>query len=245
MKLRRGVTSPVRDLTTDRCDFVIVRENTEGLYAGGGVTAHAGTAEAVAVHTSVTTASATEAVVRHAFELAGRRRKRLTLCHKTNILVDAGRLWQQTVDRLSAEYDDVDVDYAHADAMCLHLIARPEQYDVIVTDNLFGDILSDLGAAIQGGLGTAASGNINLDGSAPEHVRARPRSAPDIAGTSRADPTAMLLSVAMMLESLGLSEAAAACEGAVEAALVHHSEGMEPMHTARFGDLVVDLLRSA
>jgi len=242
VKLRRGVTSPVRDLTAERCDFVIVRENTEGLYAGGGVTAHAGTPDAVAVHTSVTTAAATEAVVRHAFELARRRRRRLTLCHKTNILVDAGRLWQQTVDRLSEEYDEVAVDYAHADAMCLHLIARPEQYDVIVTDNLFGDILSDLGAAIQGGLGTAASGNVNLDGSAPSMFEPVHGSAPDIAGTSRADPTAMLLSVAMMLESLGHADAAAACETAVEAALVRHAEAGEPMHTARFGDLVVELL---
>jgi len=243
VKLRRGVTSPIRGLSTDRCDFVIVRENTEGLYAGGGVTAHAGTPDAVAVHTSVTTATATEAVVRHAFELARRRRKRLTLCHKTNILVDAGRLWQETVDRFSDEFDDVEVDYAHADAMCLHLIARPEQYDVIVTDNLFGDILSDLGAAIQGGLGTAASGNINVDGSAPSMFEPVHGSAPDIAGTSRADPTAMLLSVAMMLESLGSSEAAAACERAVETALVRHSDGAHPMHTARFGDLVIDLLR--
>jgi len=244
VKLRCGVTSPLRDLTAERCDFVIVRENTEGLYAGGGVTAHAGTADAVAVHTSVTTASATESVVRYAFELARRRRKRLTLCHKTNILVDAGRLWAQTVDRLGEKFPDVEVDYAHADAMCLHLVGRPEQYDVIVTDNLFGDILSDLGAAIQGGLGTAASGNLNLDGSAPSMFEPVHGSAPDIAGTSRADPTAALLSVAMMLESLGHLEAAHACERAVDAALVQHSKRGEPMHTKRFGDLVVDLLRS-
>jgi 3-isopropylmalate dehydrogenase len=244
VKLRRGVTSPLRDLTTERCDLVIVRENTEGLYAGAGLTAHAGTADAVAVHTSVTTASATESVVRYAFELARRRRKRVTLCHKTNILVDAGRLWAQTVNRFAEEFDDVDVDYAHADAMCLHLLVRPERYDVIVTDNLFGDILSDLGAAIQGGLGTAASGNINLDGAAPSMFEPVHGSAPDIAGTSLADPSAMLLSVAMMLESLGHSDAAAACERAVEAALVQHAEVGEPMHTARFGDLVVDLLRS-
>lgn len=245
VKLRPGVTSPLRDLTTDRCDLVIVRENTEGLYAGGGVTTHSGTADAVAVHTSVTTASATETVVRYAFELARRRRKRLTMCHKTNILVDAGRLWQETVDRLAAEFGDVDADYAHADAMCLHLIERPEQYDVIVTDNLFGDILSDLGAAIQGGLGTAASGNLNLDGSAPSMFEPVHGSAPDIAGTSRADPAAALLSVVMMLESLGCVEAARACERAVGAAMIQRSERGEPMHTEGFGDLVVDLLGSA
>ena len=152
-KLRPGMVSPLRDMPSGGCDFVIVRENTEGLYAGGGTTAHAGEPTAVALHTSITTASATEAAVRYAFQLAQRRQRHMTLCHKTNILTNAGQLWQGTVERVGAEFPDVEFDYVHADAMCLHLVQHPERYDVIVTDNLFGDILSDLGAAIQVVLG--------------------------------------------------------------------------------------------
>ena len=242
-KLRPGIPSPLRNLTSDRCDFVIVRENTEGLYAGGGATVHAGTATAAAVHTSVTTTAATEAVVRYSFQLAARRRGRLTMCHKTNILVDAGRLWSNTVDRLQTEFPAVEVDYAHVDAMCLHLLQHPERYDVIVTDNLFGDILSDLGAAIQGGLGTAASANLNLDGRAPSMFEPVHGSAPDIAGTDTANPAAAILSLAMLLESLGELSSASACEDAVDTVLQRFGQSGAPMRTREFGDAVVEVLR--
>ena len=241
-KLRPGLVSPLRDIGPSECDFTIVRENTEGLYAGSGTSAHTGSRVAVAVHTSITTTSATEVTVRYAFELAQRRGHHLTLCHKTNILVDAGRLWLQAVDAISAEFTDIEVDYAHADAMCLHLLQQPGRYDVIVTDNLFGDILSDLGAAIQGGLGTAASGNLNLDGTAPSMFEPVHGSAPDIAGSGRANPAAAILSLAMLLDHLGHTTAAAACDTAVDAALRKNAEHPSPMPTVAFGDAVVTAL---
>jgi 3-isopropylmalate dehydrogenase len=245
VRLLPGMTSPLRDLKREDCDFVIVRENTEGLYAGGGSTAHAGTADAVAIQTSITTTRATEATLRYAFELARTRRKHLTLCHKTNILLDAGALWTDALTRLAFDFPDVEVDYVHADAMCLHMIASPGRFDVVVTDNLFGDILSDLGAALQGGLGTAASGNLNLDGSAPSMFEPVHGSAPDIAGTSRANPVAAVLSVAMCLQTLGYIEAAAACEHAVAATLVELQGSAEPIRTEWVGDRIADRIRRA
>jgi 3-isopropylmalate dehydrogenase len=239
IRLLPGVTSPLAGLTPEQCDFVIVRENTEGMYTSGGTTTAAGTPYAVAVHTAVTTASATESCVRYAFELARRRRGHLTLCHKTNIIVDAGRIWSQTVDRLAAEFPDVTVDYAHADAMCLHMVQHPERFDVIVTDNLFGDIISDLGAAVQGGLGTAASANLNLDGSAPSFFEAIHGSAPDIAGQGVANPAAAILSMGMMLEHLGFEKSWLDCRRAVDAATLAFAEAGRPMRTAEFGDEVV------
>lgn len=242
IRLFPGVTSPLRDLTSEECDFVIVRENTEGLYAGGGSTAHAGTPDAIAIQTSITTMRATDAAVRYGFELARTRRKHLTLCHKTNILLDAGALWSDSLSRLSPEFPDVEVDYVHADAMCLHMISSPARFDVIVTDNLFGDILSDLGAALQGGLGTAASGNLNLDGSAPSMFEPVHGSAPDITGKSRANPVAAVLSVAMCLDSLDYTDAAAACEQAVADTLLELKDSPEPIQTQSVGDRIVDHL---
>ena len=188
VRLLPGMTSPLRDLKPEACGFVMIRENTEGPYAGRGSTAHAGRADAVAIQTSITTTRATEAAVRYAFELAPTRRKRLTLSHKTNVLLDAGALWSDALTRRAPDFPDVKVDYVHADAMCLHMIASLGRFDVVVTDNLSGDILS--GAALQGGLVTAATGNLNFDGSAPSMFEPVHGSAPDIAGTSRANPVA-------------------------------------------------------
>lgn len=244
-KLLPGVQSRLRDVTDDQCDLVIVRENTEGPYAGGGSIAQAGTEHAVAVQTSITTAAATEAAVRFAFTLALRRRHRLALCHKTNILIESGQLWSDTMAQVGVEFPDVSVDYVHADAMCLHLVNDPHRFDVIVTDNLFGDILSDLGAAISGGLGYAASANLNLDGTAPSMFEPVHGSAPDIAGRSLANPSAAVLSAAMLLDQLGFTDAGQACRVAVGCAVLAQSESDSPLHTERFGDLIVDSLARA
>ena len=214
VKLYGGVATPIAGLTPERCDLVIVRENTEGAYVGRGSTVHAGTPYAVAVQESVNTRPGIERVVDYSFRLAQQRRKKLTLCHKKNILIEAGNLWQDTVDEVGLRYPDVEVDYVHVDAMCFHLPIAPERFDVVVTDNLFGDIITDLGAVIQGGLGVAASANLNLDGSAPSMFEAIHGSAPDIAGRGWANPVGAVLSTAMCLASLGEREAALAIEAA-------------------------------
>lgn len=242
VRLRAGMSSPIAGLTPDRCDFVIVRENTEGMYTSEGTLTAEGTAHAVAVHTSVTTTPATDSCVRYSFELARRRRKALTLCHKTNILVSAGIVWLEAVERVGREFPDVAVDYVHADAMTVHLLQRPERFDVIVTDNLFGDILSDLGAAMQGGLGTAASANLNLDGSAPSLFEGIHGSAPDIAGQGIANPAAAILSMGMMLDHLGFSDSARDVENAVSETLLAFSKEGQAMRTTEFGDRVLRAL---
>jgi 3-isopropylmalate dehydrogenase len=219
VRLYPGVASPVAGVTPDNCDLVIVRENTEGLYTGGGSTSHAGTDRAVAVQTSVTTVAATTETVEFAFRLASARRKRLTLCHKKNILIDAGRLWQDVVDEVATRYPDVAHDYVHADAMCQHLPLDPGRFDVVVTDNLFGDIISDLGATVQGGLGLAASANYNPTGTAPSMFEPVHGSAPDIAGKGWANPAAAALSAALCLAGLGERDAALALEAAAASVL--------------------------
>lgn len=219
VRLYPGVPTPIRDLTPERCDFVVVRENTEGMYVGGGSTVHEGTNNAVALQESVNTAQAIADVVDYSFRLAQHRRGKLTLCHKKNVLVHAGELWQSIVDEHSAKYPDVEADYVHADAMCQHMPMSPEKFDVIVTDNLFGDIISDLGATIQGGLGVAASANLNLDGKAPSMFEPVHGSAPDIAGRGWANPAAAVLSAAMCLASLGQGKAALAVENAAASVL--------------------------
>lgn len=198
-------------------DFVVVREGTEGLYAGNGGTLRQGTDHEVASEVSQNTYFGVERVVRYAFELAMTRRKKLTLVHKTNVLVNAGGLWQRVVDTLASEFPEVDVDYNHIDAATIYMVDDPSRYDVIVTDNLFGDILTDLAGAITGGVGQACSGNINAAGEFPSMFEPVHGSAPDIAGQGIADPTAMILSVAMMLRFLGDEENATRIEGAVEA----------------------------
>jgi 3-isopropylmalate dehydrogenase len=215
VRLLPGVDSPVAGLTPERCDLVVVRENTEGSYAGAGGVVYRDTPHEIATQESLNTRHGVERVVRYAFELAERRKRRLTLCHKTNVLTFAGDLWQRTVDAVAADHPTVDVDYVHVDAACLYMVSAPERFDVVVTDNLFGDIITDLGAAIQGGLGLAASGNLNPERTAPSMFEPVHGSAPDIAGSGQANPVAAVLSAALCLEHLGQDKAAIAVEDAV------------------------------
>ncbi|HJR89318.1 MAG TPA: 3-isopropylmalate dehydrogenase [Aeromicrobium sp.] len=199
-------------------DFIVVREGTEGPYTGNGGAIRVGTPAEVATEVSLNTAFGVERVVRDAFARAqARPRKKLTLVHKTNVIVNAGKIWTRLVSAVGAEYPDVEVDYQHIDAMMIHLVNNPSQFDVIVTDNLFGDIVTDLAAAITGGIGLAASGNINPDRTAPSMFEPVHGSAPDIAGQAKADPTAAILSAGLLLDHLGLPEAAAEISTAVEA----------------------------
>ncbi|WP_426594818.1 3-isopropylmalate dehydrogenase [Cellulomonas sp. McL0617] len=213
-RLYPGVTSPLGN--PGEIDFVVVREGTEGPYVGNGGAIRVGTPHEVANEVSVNTAFGVERVVRDAFaRAAARPRKKLTLVHKHNVLVHAGHLWRRTVEAVNAEFPDVTVDYLHVDAATIFLVTNPSRFDVIVTDNLFGDILTDLAAAITGGIGLAASANINPDRTAPSMFEPVHGSAPDIAGQGKADPTATVLSVALLLEHLGLTDAAARVEQAV------------------------------
>jgi 3-isopropylmalate dehydrogenase len=199
-------------------DMVVVRENTEGSYAGEGGFLRKGTPHEIATQGSVNTRMGVERCVRFAFELAKSRDKRnVTLVHKTNVLTFAGDLWQRVFDIVAAEYADVTTAYQHVDAACISFVADPGRYDVIVTDNLFGDILTDLGGAVAGGIGRAASANLNPDRTAPSVFEPVHGSAPDIAGTGRADPRAAIMSAAMMLEFLDESDACARIGKAVAA----------------------------
>jgi 3-isopropylmalate dehydrogenase len=213
-KLYPGAPGPLAD--PGDVDFVVVREGTEGPYVGNGGAIRRGTPQEVANETSVNTAFGVERVVRYAFALAQRRRRTLTLVHKTNVLVNAGSLWKRIVDAVATEYPDVAVDYLHVDAATIFLVTNPGRFDVIVTDNLFGDILTDLAGAVTGGIGLAASGNINPDGAFPSMFEPVHGSAPDIAGAQKADPTAAILSTALLLDHLGLRDEAARVTRAVE-----------------------------
>ena len=216
VKLYPGVRTPLENAGPDDIDMVVVREGTEGPYAGVGGALRGGTAQEVATENSVNTRWGVERVVRDAFRRAAARpRRKLTLVHKTNVLTYAGSLWSRAVADVGAEFPDVAVDYAHVDAACLYFVTDPGRFDVVVTDNLFGDIVTDLGAAIAGGIGLAASGNLNVDGTAPSMFEPVHGSAPDIAGQGLADPTATVLSVAMLLAHLGHDAAAARVERAV------------------------------
>ncbi|MBC7593232.1 MAG: 3-isopropylmalate dehydrogenase [Kineosporiaceae bacterium] len=215
-RLFPGVATPLAN--PGDIDFVVVREGTEGLYVGNGGAIRIGTPHELATEVSINTAFGVERVVRDAFRRAqARPRKKLTLVHKNNVLVHAGHLWTRTVDAVATEFLDVAVDYLHVDAATIFLVTDPERFDVIVTDNLFGDILTDLAAAITGGIGLAASANINPDRTVPSMFEPVHGSAPDIAGQHKADPTAAILSGALLLDHLGLPEAAAQIEAAVEA----------------------------
>lgn len=217
-KLYPGVTSPLA--APGKIDFVVVREGTEGPYVGNGGAIRVGTPAEVANEVSVNTAYGVERVVRYAFELAStRERKHITLVHKHNVLVHAGWLWQNTVNRVAQEYPAISHDYLHIDAATIFMVTDPSRFDVIVTDNLFGDIITDLAAAIGGGIGLGASGNINPDGTFPSMFEPVHGSAPDIAGKNLADPTAAILSAAMLLEHLKNPVAAARIENAVAADL--------------------------
>jgi 3-isopropylmalate dehydrogenase len=244
VKLYPGVTTPLAGVSPGDIDMVVVREGTEGPYVGVGGALRHGTAHEIATENSVNTRFGVERVVRDAFaRAAARPRKQLTLLHKTNVLTHAGSLWLRTVEAVNADFPDVTVDYAHIDAACLYFVTQPQRFDVVVTDNLFGDIITDLGAAIAGGIGLAASGNLNVDGTAPSMFEPVHGSAPDIAGQGIADPTATVLSVAMLLDSLSLPEAALRVESAAAADLAER--GSAARSTAAVGDAIAARVASA
>jgi 3-isopropylmalate dehydrogenase len=239
-----GVPTPLGPQVTDRgpIDFVVVREGTEGPYVGNGGAIRVGTPHELATEVSVNTAFGVERVVRDAFARAqARPRKKLTLVHKNNVLVHAGHLWSRTVDAVAQEFPEVSVDYLHVDAATIFLVTDPGRFDVIVTDNLFGDILTDLAAAVTGGIGLAASGNVNPDRTAPSMFEPVHGSAPDIAGQSKADPTAAILSGALLLEHLGHPEAAHQVSQAVEADIAARGAGAHdaaPRSTEEVGEAI-------
>ena len=233
-KLYPGVESPLKN--PGDIDFVVVREGTEGAYTGNGGAIRVGTPQEVANETSVNTRFGAERVVRYAFDLAMTRRKKLTLVHKTNVLVHGGGLWQRTVDEVAAEYPEVAVDYSHIDAATIYMVTDPSRFDVIVTDNLFGDIITDEAGAISGGIGLAASANIDASRTNPSMFEPVHGSAPDIAGQGIADPTAAILSGAMMLRHLGREDDAARIERAVEADVAERGDA--PIVTVEVGDRI-------
>ncbi|MFC5887935.1 3-isopropylmalate dehydrogenase [Kitasatospora sp. CM 4170] len=221
-RLFPGVKSPLAG--EPEIDFVVVREGTEGPYVGNGGTLRTGTEHEVATEVSLNTAYGIERVVRDAYRRAqARPRKKLTLVHKNNVLVHAGHLWTRIFEQVGREFPEVTTDYLHVDAATIFFVTQPERFDVIVTDNLFGDILTDLAAAVTGGIGLAASGNINPGGEFPSMFEPVHGSAPDIAGQGKADPTATVLSVAMLLDHLGFAAEAAAVEAAVAADLAERT----------------------
>ncbi|MDH6181526.1 3-isopropylmalate dehydrogenase [Microbacteriaceae bacterium SG_E_30_P1] len=236
-----SVTSPLSN--PGEVDFVVVREGTEGPYVGNGGSIRTGTPHEIANEVSVNTAFGVERVVKFAFEQAEQRRGKVTFVHKTNVLTYAGGLWQRIVQAEAANHPSVDWDYLHVDAATIFLVTNPARFDVIVTDNLFGDILTDLAAAISGGIGLAASGNINPDGTFPSMFEPVHGSAPDIAGKQLADPTAAILSVALMLAQQGHPDAAARVSAAVEADLA--SRGDAKRSTAEVGDAIAAAVASA
>ena len=239
-KLYPGAPGPLAD--PGEIDFVVVREGTEGPYVGNGGSIRTGTDHEVANETSVNTAYGIERVVRYAFDLAERRRRRLTLVHKTNVLVHAGGMWQRIVTAVAKEHPEVAVDYLHVDAATIFLVTNPSRFDVLVTDNLFGDILTDLAGAVTGGIGLAASGNINPDGAFPSMFEPVHGSAPDIAGQHKADPTAAILSISLLLDHLGLHDESQRVTRAVEADLAGRGSTARP--TGEIGDAIVDRLRA-
>ncbi len=236
VRLYPGVRGPLWQGSA--IDLVVVREGTEGPYAGAGGTLRQGTPHEVAIEDSLNTRYGIERVVREAFRRAqARPRRQLTLVHKDNVLVHAGGLWQRTAREVAQEFPDVTLDYLHVDAAAMFFVTRPERFDVVVTDNLFGDILTDLGAAISGGIGLAASGNLDPSRVNPSMFEPVHGSAPDIAGQGVADPTATVLSVALLLDHLGLSEAAGRVEEAVAAELAS-GRGARP--TTEAGDALAE-----
>ncbi|HMA66336.1 MAG TPA: 3-isopropylmalate dehydrogenase [Desulfosalsimonadaceae bacterium] len=248
VKLYEGVYTPIKDKTSKDIDFVVIRENSEGLYAGAGGILKQGTPDEVAVQESINTRKGVERCIRFAFDFCRERNraKKLTLCGKTNVLTYAFDLWERTFYEVAREYPDVETDYAHVDAICMWMVKNPEWFDVVVTDNMFGDIITDLGAMIQGGMGIAAGGNINPEGvSMFEPIGG---SAPRYAGKQIINPIAAISSGQLLLETLGEQEAADAVETAVEKVLRDDlkdvSAGKMGYSTKEVGDLVASYVKS-
>ena len=239
-RLYPGVKSPLAGVS--ELDFIVVREGTEGPYVGAGGVLAEGTADEIATEESLNTRRGAERVIRNAFARAqARPRKKLTLVHKNNVLTRAGSLWTRTFNEVAKEFPDVATDYLHVDAASMFFVTNPDRFDVVVTDNLFGDILTDIAAAICGGLGLAASGNINPTGKFPSMFEPVHGSAPDIAGKGIADPTATIMSVAMMLSHLGLTDAAKDVEKAVAADLL--TRGDKKRSTSEIGTLLANAVK--
>jgi 3-isopropylmalate dehydrogenase len=238
-KLAPGVTGPLS--TTAPIDFVVVREGTEGPYVGAGGVLALGTEHEIATEESLNTRRGAERTIRYAFELAKKRdRKKLSLVHKNNVLTRAGSLWTRTFNEVATEYPTITTEYIHVDAAAMFFVTNPDRFDVVVTDNLFGDILTDIAAAICGGIGLAASGNINPTGAFPSMFEPVHGSAPDIAGKNLADPTATVMSIAIMLDHLGMTQAARDVEAAVAQYLA--TRGSTQRSTTEVGDALLALL---
>jgi len=245
IKLYEGVETPLAGKGPEDIDFVVVRENTEGLYVGTGGFIKKGTHDEIAVQESVNTRRGVERCIRFAFEIARKRNKKntVTLCGKTNVLTFAWDLWERAFHEIGeADYPDIKREYAHVDATCMWMVKNPEWFDVIVTDNMFGDIITDLGAVIQGGMGIAAGGNLNPEGvSMYEPIGG---SAPKYTGTGKINPMASIFSVQMMLEQMGETEAADflenACINVISKKMKSMSAGKMGMTTSEVGDSVVE-----
>ena len=241
VRLFPGVASPLAGMRSESMDMLVVREGTEGPYIDAGGIMRKGTPAEVATQESINTAFGVRRVVRYALQRAAERpRKKLTLVHKTNVLAYAGDLWQRTVDQEAVEFGEVTADYCHMDAASTYFVTQPERFDVIVTDNLFGDILTALGAAVAGGLGLAASASINPERTAPSMFEPVHGSAPDIAGKQKADPTAAILSAAMLCEHIGLMQEAARIEQAVAQDLLERQGAWAARSTLEIGDDIAE-----
>jgi 3-isopropylmalate dehydrogenase len=235
-----GVASPLSGLRADPIDMLVVREATEGPYIEAGGIMRKGTPGEVATQESINTAFGVGRVTRYALQRAAERRKKLTLVHKTNVLAYAGDLWRRTLDSLAAEYPEVAAEYCHMDAASMYFVTAPQQFDVIVTDNLFGDILTALGAAVAGGIGLAASASINPERTAPSTFEPVHGSAPDLAGKQKADPTAAIMSAAMLCDHLGLAAEKARIEQAVADDLVERQGAWAARSTPEIGDDIAE-----
>jgi len=245
VRLYPGVATPLADVRAESVDMLVVREGTEGPYTGSGGVMRRGTPHEIATQESINTAFGVSRVVRYAFERAAERpRRKLTLVHKTNVLTYAGDLWQRTVREVGRQFTEVSVDYCHVDAASMFFVTDPERFDVIVTDNLFGDILTDLGAAVAGGIGLAASANINPERTAPSMFEPVHGSAPDIAGRHKADPTAAILSAALLCQHLGLAAEAARIEQAVAEDLLERQGAWAARSTLEAGDDIAERVAS-
>ncbi len=249
VKLYPGVEIPLKDTGPEDIDVVVIRENTEGLYAGAGGCLRRGTPHEIAIQESINTRMGVERCIRYAFDLCRRRNraKKLTLCGKTNVLTYAFDLWERTFHEVATDYPDIETDYAHVDALCMWMIKNPERFDVIVTDNMFGDIITDLGAVLQGGMGMAAGANINPEGISMFEPNSG--SAPKYAGQNNVNPIAAILAAQLMLDTLGETDAAQMIERAVMKVLEEDLKGVAAgqmgYSTSDVGDLIVDFIEAS